>query len=110
MDDDDLAFLKSASTGSGRVEVHFATAASDYQELAHHVSGFDPSDGPNGTWTLFIADLSAGEQSTLLDWGLDITAVPEPVTSALLVFAGVLGCVTLARKALTSRAKKSTRS
>ncbi len=65
---------------------------------------------PNGTWTLFIADLSGGGQSTLVDWGLDITAVPEPVTSALLVFAGVLGCVTLARKALASRARKSTRS
>jgi subtilisin-like proprotein convertase family protein len=47
---------------------------------------------PNGTWTLFIADLSAGAQSQLVSWTLDITAeVPEPVNAALLVFASVLG-------------------
>src|SRR6185503_4737558 len=48
------------------------------------LSSFNALD-PNGTWTLFIADLSSGDQSTLVEWGLDITAVPEPVTSALLV-------------------------
>jgi hypothetical protein len=31
---------------------------------------------PNGTWTLFIADLSAGAQSQLGDWSLGIAAVP----------------------------------
>lgn len=39
---------------------------------------------PNGTWTLFVADLSSGGQSTLVSWGLGITAVPEPSTWALL--------------------------
>src|ERR1019366_4008189 len=52
---------------------------------------------PNGTWTLFIADMSAGGQSELLSWELDITAVPEPVNVALGIFAGVFLAVTLAR-------------
>ena len=52
----------------------------------------------NGTWTLFLADLSAGGgQSTLLGWGLDVSVVPEPVTHALMLFGGamvllILGC------------------
>jgi hypothetical protein len=35
---------------------------------------------PNGTWTLFLADLSGGEQSTLVNWHLNIETVPEPST------------------------------
>ncbi len=45
---------------------------------------------PNGTWTLFFADLSAGNSSTLNGWSLDITAVPEPVNVALAIFGGLL--------------------
>ena len=52
---------------------------------------------PNGTWTLFIADLSSGGQSTLVSWELDIAAVPEPVNVALGIFAGVFLVVTFAR-------------
>ena len=52
---------------------------------------------PNGTWTLFLADLSAGAQSQLISWELDITAVPEPVNVALGIFAGVFLVITLAR-------------
>ena len=44
----------------------------------------------NGNWTLFIADLSGGDVSTLVSWELDITAVPEPATMALGIFGGVL--------------------
>jgi hypothetical protein len=40
---------------------------------------------PNGAWTLFIADLSSGGQSTLVSWGLTIVTVPEPQTWAMLV-------------------------
>lgn len=33
----------------------------------------------NGTWTLFVADLSSdGEPTILNSWGLEITTVPEP--------------------------------
>jgi hypothetical protein len=53
---------------------------------------------PNGTWTLFIADLSAGGQSKLNGWTLDITAaVPEPANAALAIFTGLFLVVTLAR-------------
>jgi hypothetical protein len=56
---------------------------------------------PNGTWTLFLADLSAGGgQSQLVSWELDITAVPEPVNVALGVIAGVFLLVILARSRL----------
>jgi hypothetical protein len=44
---------------------------------------------PNGTWTLFFADMSAGAQSTVESWELDITAVPEPANIALGVFGGL---------------------
>mgnify|MGYP001500430382 CR=1 FL=1 len=71
-------------------------------------SSFDSSSGPvnfnsyssvnpNGTWTLFIADLSSGEQSQLVSWSLDITAVPEPVNVALGILAGVFLVVALGR-------------
>lgn len=39
---------------------------------------------PNGTWTLFLADLSGGGQSTLVSWGMTIVTVPEPQTWAML--------------------------
>ena len=53
---------------------------------------------PNGTWTLFFADVvTSGSSSTLLSWSLDITAVPEPVNVALGIFAGVFLVVSLAR-------------
>ena len=39
----------------------------------------------NGTWTLFVADVSSGGESTLNGWGLQITTVPEPSVVGLLV-------------------------
>ncbi|MEI7534588.1 MAG: hypothetical protein WCK57_09475 [Verrucomicrobiae bacterium] len=46
---------------------------------------------PNGVWTLFFADVSAGGgNATLNGWSLDITAVPEPVNVALAGFAGAM--------------------
>ena len=38
----------------------------------------------NGDWTLFVADLSTGGQSTLVSWGLTVVTVPEPQTWTLL--------------------------
>jgi hypothetical protein len=52
---------------------------------------------PNGTWTLFIADLSSGASSQVVSWSLDITAVPEPINVALGLFSGVFGMVAFAR-------------
>ena len=42
----------------------------------------------DGSWTLFIADLSAGDTSTLQSWSMNITGVPEPSTI-------MLGCVVM---------------
>ena len=50
------------------------------------LSSFNGLDA-NGTWTLFLADLSPGGTSTLNQWQLQISAVPEPGTGAL----GMLG-------------------
>lgn len=33
---------------------------------------------PNGSWTLYLADLSSGAPSSLNNWKLEITTVPEP--------------------------------
>jgi len=44
---------------------------------------------PAGSWTLFVADQAAGEQSTLQSWSLTVTGVPEPGTT-LLALLGVL--------------------
>ncbi|MCX6896740.1 MAG: PEP-CTERM sorting domain-containing protein [Verrucomicrobia bacterium] len=52
----------------------------------------------NGTWTLFLADLSSGSQSTLVSWGLDISVVPEPATWALIVFGSLVGICAAARR------------
>jgi subtilisin-like proprotein convertase family protein len=45
---------------------------------------------PDGDWTLFIADMSGGFQSTWIDWQLDIVTVPEPTTLQLLATFGGL--------------------
>ncbi len=59
-----------------------------------YLDSFDSLNG-NGSWTLFLADLSGGDTSTLVSWGLDIEVVPEPITWALIAFGGVLGAVKL---------------
>lgn len=66
--------------------------------LGNNLSVFNNLN-PNGNWTLFIADLSGPDASTSLitSWTLNITAVPEPITWALLLFGGVLGTVKLGR-------------
>jgi hypothetical protein len=51
---------------------------------------------PSGSWTLFIADVSGGDVSTVTSWGLDIASVPEPASLvegsvAVLFLGGVIG-------------------
>jgi subtilisin-like proprotein convertase family protein len=47
---------------------------------------------PNGTWTLYLADVSSGGEGTLVSWGMDIvtSAVPEPS------FGGLICCAAAA--------------
>ena len=59
------------------------------------LSSFNGVD-PNGSWTLFIADVSGGDVSTVTSWSLDIAAVPEPGSIvegsiAVLFLGGVIG-------------------
>lgn len=66
----------------------------DTDSRSAYLSSFNSLD-PNGSWALFLADLSSGETSTVVTWGLDIEAIPEPITWALIMFGGVLGTVKL---------------
>ena len=43
----------------------------------------------NGTWSLFVADLSGGGVTTIQSWGLQMEIVPEPQTGTL-ALAGAL--------------------
>src|SRR5260370_343673 len=67
-----------------------------------------PDGNPNGvsfygvnrdsSWTLVLADLDLGDQSTLTQWGVVITAVPEPSTFALAGLGGLIVAGQLRRK------------
>jgi len=45
----------------------------------------------NGDWTLFLSDMSSGDISQITGWSLTITAVPEPTTWAMIIFAVAFG-------------------
>jgi hypothetical protein len=55
---------------------------------------------PNGTWSLFVSDLSSGGVSTVQSWGLqmDIVAVPEVETWIAAALAGAFGAFWLNRQ------------
>ena len=64
------------------------------------LGSFNGTD-PNGAWTLFLADLDFGEQGTLVNWGVIVTAAPEPSTWTLLGLGGLtLGMRLLRRRSL----------
>jgi subtilisin-like proprotein convertase family protein len=62
---------------------------------------FNGLSSVEGNWTLFFADLSGGDGAnvtTLNGWDLDITAVPEPINVALVIFGlGVIGISAVCR-------------
>ena len=93
----------SGTVGNGNGgDIHNATGSP--------VTGIYTPDSPNtldgtfgglsadGTWTLFLADLTAGGgDSTLSNWSVNVSVVPEPITWALLGFAGILIVMKLRR-------------
>ncbi|MGA2870728.1 MAG: PEP-CTERM sorting domain-containing protein [Verrucomicrobiota bacterium] len=62
------------------------------------LSSFDDTD-PNGTWMLYLADLSSGSTSTLDSWTINVTttAVPEPQTWTLTIL-GLAGTLLAIRR------------
>lgn len=66
------------------------------------LSGFNGLD-PNGTWTLFIADLAAGDEATLISWGVTITGeiIPEPATAAMVTFTAAAGLLRRSRRRIS---------
>jgi len=90
--------------GVGNIETvpapYSANALSPYSRsgYAGSLASFDNLD-PSGTWTLFIADLSGGGVTTVVDWGLqmDIVAVPEVESWIAAALAGAFGAFWLNR-------------
>jgi subtilisin-like proprotein convertase family protein len=60
-----------------------APSAFDAAPTGNTFANLDGAD-PNGIWTLFVADLAPGGQSTIVSWGLTVMTVPEPQTWTLL--------------------------
>jgi subtilisin-like proprotein convertase family protein len=97
--DNDIHFYQDfnpAYNGSGQVTGTWQAdgRANPLDTSRGSLSYFNGLD-PNGTWTLFFADRSAGYESTLLGWSLDISTVPEPVTTALAIFAALAALIKL---------------
>ena len=95
--------LLNLGTGAGSPSVSFfpdvtrTSAGNRIYDVTFSGAPFNELD-PNNTWALVLWDNStSGIENGLISWSLDITAVPEPVTVALGVFAGVFLVVILAR-------------
>jgi len=85
--------LSDAGTVNG--SIHGATGIPTGTWLPDSVKSLGQTFGglnPNGTWTLFLADLDAGTASpTLESWGLNVNAVPEPGQTAAMALLGLAG-------------------
>jgi subtilisin-like proprotein convertase family protein len=60
---------------------------------------------PNGSWSLFVADYSAGGVTTVQSWGLqmDIVAVPEVETWVAAALAGLFGAYWVNRQVMGAK-------
>ena len=85
------------------VDPDFVTGASPQSAFLSSFQGLAAS----GTWTLFASDMVSGGGTAVLEsWDLEITAVPEPTTVALGIFASmVIGGSVLARLRVRSGKK-----
>ena len=80
-------------SGSGATDIHsaaFGAVTGTYLTDGGNTLNAFNGQTANGTWTLFLADLSGGDTSTLVSWGIDISVVPEPITWALLTFGALM--------------------
>ena len=77
-------------TGTWGADGRAVTPALAYDTIARTatLASFNGLD-PNGDWVIYFRDASPGGISTLNGWSVDVTAVPEPVNVALVVFAAV---------------------
>ena len=86
--------IDSANPGAGQaVTGHYTPDNNGEVNFAGTFDGLNSG----GTWTLFLADLATGDQSTLVNWGLSVHVVPEPATWALIVFCSLAGIFALLR-------------
>lgn len=67
----------------------------DTDARTNPLSAFNGRDA-SGNWTLFIADQASGEVSTIENWSLNVTTIPEPSLLSLALFP--LGVLLLKRK------------
>jgi subtilisin-like proprotein convertase family protein len=72
----------------------------DNPNLPANSLGSFVGSSPNGTWSLFVADLNGGGLTTIQSWGLqmDIVAVPEVETWVAAALAGAFGAFWLNRQ------------
>jgi hypothetical protein len=97
----DAGFNVTLSDSGAYAIQNYQQHSPNYNESGQLTGTWQPNDGtttfgdafsgldPNGNWTLFFADMSTGDRSTVLGWSLDITAVPEPTTWALAGFGAL---------------------
>jgi len=55
---------------------------------------------PNGTWSLFIADMASTGNAKITSWGLDFTPIPEPQEYAMAIGAGLMAFAIYRRRSL----------
>jgi subtilisin-like proprotein convertase family protein len=76
-------------TTSGSGQVQGTWQANDGSATFGGAGGTFTGLDPNGSWSLFFADRSGLDQSTVVNWSLTINAVPEPTTWAMIGFGSV---------------------
>jgi subtilisin-like proprotein convertase family protein len=102
----DVTFADDAATDVHQASATSGTLAGTYQPDARQADPAVVTDASprtaflsnfqgmsaDGDWTLFIADMSGGDQGQLVKWSLSITgtAVPEPASSLLCLCAAPL--------------------